>query len=85
LIAITIAVAVGLCGCADDALTVVPAGAATTAYPGAPAPLPSGLVDDYESLKETAYLLKNPANARRLLGSIDRLEAGHGTPHDLDE
>lgn len=33
-------------------------------------------LDDYESLKETASLLKNPANARRLLGSIDRLEAG---------
>lgn len=42
-------------------------------------------LDDYESLKETAYLLKNPANARRLLGSIERLEAGHGTRHDLDE
>lgn len=42
-------------------------------------------LDDYESLKETAYLLKSPANARRLLGSIDRLEAGQGTQHDLDE
>lgn len=42
-------------------------------------------LDDYESLKETAYLLKSPANARRLLGSIDRLEAGQGRQHDLHE
>lgn len=40
---------------------------------------------DYESLKETAYLLQNPANARRLLASIERLEAGHGSEHDLAE
>lgn len=30
---------------------------------------------EYESLKETVYLLGNPANARRLLSSIERLEA----------
>ena len=42
-------------------------------------------LDDYESLKETAYLLRNPANARRLLNSIDRLERGQGTAHDLVE
>lgn len=35
-------------------------------------------LDDYESLKETAYLLKSPVNARRLLASIDRLEHGGG-------
>ena len=40
---------------------------------------------DYESLKETAYLLQNPANARRLLNSIHRLESGHGTAHDPSE
>jgi antitoxin YefM len=40
---------------------------------------------DYESLKETAYLLKNPKNARRLLGSIERLEAGRGVQRDLAE
>ena len=33
---------------------------------------------DYESLKETAYLLRSPENARRLLASIDRLEHGGG-------
>lgn len=33
-------------------------------------------LSDYESLKETAYLLSSPANAKRLLASIDRLEKG---------
>jgi antitoxin YefM len=42
-------------------------------------------LDDYESLKETAYLLRNPANARRLLGAIERLEEGKGAEHDLVE
>ncbi len=38
---------------------------------------------EYESLKETAYLLSNPENARRLLGSIESLESGQGTARDL--
>ena len=42
-------------------------------------------LDDYESLKETAYLLRIPANARRLLASIDRLEDGGGVERDLVE
>jgi antitoxin YefM len=42
-------------------------------------------LDDYESLKETAYLLRSPENARRLLASIDRLEQGAGTTHELVE
>jgi antitoxin YefM len=42
-------------------------------------------LDDYESLKETAHLLQNPANARRLLASIERLEAGEGVARDLLE
>lgn len=42
-------------------------------------------LDDYETLKETAYLLRNPANARRLLNSVERLERGQGTAHDLVE
>lgn len=40
---------------------------------------------DYESLKETAYLLKSPANARRLLASIESLESGRGVRRDLTE
>ena len=42
-------------------------------------------LDDYESLKETAYLLRSPANARRLLASIDELEAGNGEERELLE
>ncbi|MGI8760414.1 MAG: type II toxin-antitoxin system Phd/YefM family antitoxin [Jatrophihabitantaceae bacterium] len=42
-------------------------------------------LDDYQSLKETAYLLKSPENARRLLASINRLEQGAGTARDLVE
>ena len=42
-------------------------------------------LEDYESLKETAYLLRSPANARRLIESIERLDDGEGTEHDLLE
>jgi antitoxin YefM len=42
-------------------------------------------LDDYESLKETAFLLKSPENARRLLASIDRLENGAGVERELAE
>ncbi len=31
---------------------------------------------DYEGLEETAYLLRSPANARRLLESLEELKAG---------
>lgn len=40
-------------------------------------------LDEYEALKETAYLLHSPANARRLLDAMERLEGGRGDPHDL--
>ncbi len=42
-------------------------------------------LDDYQSLKETAYLLRSPENARRLLASIDRLENGGGVVRELAE
>lgn len=35
-------------------------------------------LEDYSALEETAYLLRNPTNARRLLDSIAELEAGKG-------
>jgi antitoxin YefM len=38
---------------------------------------------DFESLRETAYLMRSPANARRLLDAMERLEAGEGEPHEL--
>ncbi|MGW3102995.1 type II toxin-antitoxin system Phd/YefM family antitoxin [Streptomyces sp. NPDC001100] len=40
-------------------------------------------LEDYESLKETAYLLRSPVNARRLLASIDELENGGGSVRAL--
>jgi antitoxin YefM len=39
---------------------------------------------DYESLQETAYLLKSPANARRLLESIEQLTKSMGPVKTLD-
>lgn len=38
---------------------------------------------DFESLRETAYLMRSPANARRLLDAMERLEQGEGQAHDL--
>lgn len=40
---------------------------------------------DYESLRETAYLMRSPANARRLLDAMERLEVGRGQARDLIE
>ena len=42
-------------------------------------------LEDYKALEETACLLRSPANARRLLGSIAQLNAGKGTPRELAE
>jgi antitoxin YefM len=39
---------------------------------------------DYESLEETAYLMRSPANARRLLEAIHALESGKGIVRDID-
>jgi antitoxin YefM len=49
------------------------------------APVVMVSLDEYQALKETAYLLRNPANARRLLGAIERLESGKGSERDLVE
>ena len=38
---------------------------------------------EYASLRETAHLLRSPANARRPLTSIDHLEHGGGAPRTL--
>jgi antitoxin YefM len=40
---------------------------------------------EWASIEETLYLLQSPANAKRLLRSIDRLNAGKGEVHDLIE
>jgi antitoxin YefM len=42
-------------------------------------------LSDYQSLREAAYLLRSPANARRLLASIEQLEAGGGNVRELAE
>ena len=42
-------------------------------------------LDDFNALEETAYLLRTPKNATRLLASIAQLEAGKGTEQALPE
>lgn len=42
-------------------------------------------LEDYEALTESAYLLQNPKNAKRLLESIEDLENGRGVERDLSE
>lgn len=42
-------------------------------------------LEDRESLRETAYLMRSPSHARRLLDAMERLEAGHWQTHDLIE
>lgn len=40
-------------------------------------------LEDFKALEETAYLLRSPKNARRLLESIAQLESGKGTQQEL--
>jgi antitoxin YefM len=42
-------------------------------------------LEDYEALIETAYLLRSPENAKRLLNSISELENGKGLERELVE
>ncbi|MDA7882126.1 type II toxin-antitoxin system prevent-host-death family antitoxin [Akkermansiaceae bacterium] len=42
-------------------------------------------LEDYESLQETAYLLRSPKNAQRLSEGIAQLEKGKGVVKSLDE
>jgi antitoxin YefM len=42
-------------------------------------------LEDYESLEETAHLLRSPENARRLMASIDQLEKGKGREGNIVE
>jgi antitoxin YefM len=42
-------------------------------------------LDDFKALEETAYLLRSPKNARRLLESIAELEEGRGMERKLAE
>lgn len=40
-------------------------------------------LEDYESLTETAYLLRSPANARRLLAATQQLDSHKGKSRKL--
>ena len=42
-------------------------------------------MEDYTSLEETAYLLRTPANVRRLLSAIGSLNAGTGKERELSQ
>jgi antitoxin YefM len=40
-------------------------------------------LEDYQALEETAYLLRSPKNAQRLLESIHELQTGGGKAREL--
>lgn len=42
-------------------------------------------LEDYKALEETAYLLRSPKNAKRLIEAIAELERGGGTERELVE
>ena len=42
-------------------------------------------LDEYNSIQETAHLLRSPANAERLLESIAEMQQGKAVPHSLAE
>jgi antitoxin YefM len=42
-------------------------------------------VAEWEGLMETAHLLRSPANARRLLAALTRLESGEGLTLEMEE
>jgi len=42
-------------------------------------------LEDYRSLEETAYLLRNPTGAKRLLESVEELRKGDGLVKELSD
>ena len=42
-------------------------------------------LEDFSSYEETAFLLRSPANAKRLLEGVAELDAGGGVEHKLVE
>lgn len=42
-------------------------------------------LEEYNSLEETAYLLRSPKNARRLMDSVESLKNGKGVERDIIE
>ena len=49
------------------------------------APVVMMSLEDYQAMEETTYLLRSPANARKLLESIAELEANKGIERELIE
>ncbi|MCP4672086.1 MAG: YoeB-YefM toxin-antitoxin system antitoxin YefM [Desulfobacula sp.] len=42
-------------------------------------------LEDYEALTETAYLMQSPRNAKRLIDSVEELNAGRGQEREIVE
>lgn len=42
-------------------------------------------LEDFTALEETAYLLRSPANTKRLLSAMEQLDTGKGTERKLAE
>jgi len=42
-------------------------------------------LEDYKALEETAYLLRTPLNAKRLLSAIAHVDGGQGVERELDK
>jgi antitoxin YefM len=40
-------------------------------------------LDDFQSLEETAYLMRNPTGAQRLIESVEELRRGGGNTREL--
>lgn len=41
--------------------------------------------DEYDGIMETLHLLRSPANATRLLRSIERADGGHLVEHEIPD
>jgi antitoxin YefM len=41
-------------------------------------------IEDYRALEETAYLLRSPANVRRLVESLEQARTAEVQQHELD-
>ncbi|WP_310390246.1 type II toxin-antitoxin system prevent-host-death family antitoxin [Roseateles sp.] len=42
-------------------------------------------LEDFQALQETAYLLRNPTNAKRLMSAVAQLGAGKGVERELSQ
>lgn len=40
-------------------------------------------LEDYKALEESAYLMRSPANAKRLFAAVEQLAAGKGVAREL--